>query len=468
MNKKLTQFLIAAVGLVLFSCSKKKELQEVEPTVNLPWAIPDDGTSSPSGKLVYIPSSVWDIPAGNDYSKNTSMYSNTRKIETINFAFYWAKELGEDVKSILDIDYAASELERFFKLYQEKMNFVDKGASLTDKYKILAYLRGGTNGTAYGGGAMDSVGVMWIPSSRLGEKPFSVAAHELGHVFQYMVHANGAWGFSTTPAGSNGQAIFEMTSQYMLWQSYPDWMTFENWHVVAFMANTHLAFMHEDMRYDSPFVLEYWADKHGIDVIGKLWRQANKTEDIVKTYKRVENLTQQQFNDEMFDAARRFITWDIALIKPTEVNKYANQHTSELNAIGDGWYRISANRCPQNYGYNGIKLKLPAAGTKLSLSFKGIAGAAGYRSLNTAKAGWRYGFVAHKNDGSRVYSDIFSSSEGTAEFVVPEGTKFLWLVVSGAPTEHWEHLWDENVNNDEQWPYQIKLTGTSLDDTVIK
>jgi len=41
------------------------------------------------------------------------------------------------------------------------------------------------------------------------------------------------------------------------------------------------------------------------------------------------------------------------------------------------------------------------------------------------------------------------------------------LVVSGAPKEHWEHLSDGKPDNDEQWPYQIKLSGTSLDDSQI-
>lgn len=36
-----------------------------------------------------------------------------------------------------------------------------------------------------------------------------------------------------------------------------------------------------------------------------------------------------------------------------------------------------------------------------------------------------------------------------------------WLVISGAPTEHWRHAWDDNDANDEQWPYQVKFSGTN-------
>ncbi|WP_394330570.1 MULTISPECIES: DUF6055 domain-containing protein [Mucilaginibacter] len=71
-------------------------------------------------------------------------------------------------------------------------------------------------------------------------------------------------------------------------------------------------------------------------------------------------------------------------------------------------------------------------------------------------------------DGTRVYGSVNSSSTGTTSFVVPANTTYLWLIVTGAPTQHWKHLNDGNASNDEEWPYQVKLTGTSLDDAVIK
>ncbi len=80
---------------------------------------------------------------------------------------------------------------------------------------------------------------------------------------------------------------------------------------------------------------------------------------------------------------------------------------------------------------------VPAAGTRIKLGFKGIAGSAGYSNVKTDKAGWRYGFVASLKDGSRVYGKVFSNSNSTASFKVPRDTEYLWLVVSGAPSEHW-------------------------------
>ena len=40
-----------------------------------------------------------------------------------------------------------------------------------------------------------------------------------------------------------------MTSQWMLWQVYPEWLTFENYHLVAYMKATHLAFLNPETPY---------------------------------------------------------------------------------------------------------------------------------------------------------------------------------------------------------------------------
>jgi hypothetical protein len=52
-------------------------------------------------------------------------------------------------------------------------------------------------------------------------------------------------------------------------------------------------------------------------------------EDPVMTYKRLAGITQEQFNDEIFDAARRFVTWDMPRIEKVAA-RYANQHTTAL------------------------------------------------------------------------------------------------------------------------------------------
>ena len=98
----------------------------------------------------------------------------------------------------------------------------------------------------------------------------------------------------------------------------------------------------------------------------------------------------------------------------------------------------------------------------MKASFKGIAGASGYRAINVEKAGWRYGFVAYTTQGETVYGEMGREKEGVAELTVPANCKNLFFVVMGAPTEYWRHPWDDDSSNDEQWPYEVKFENTNL------
>lgn len=407
-------------------------------------------------KKTFYTQNAWNVGT-NNYQLESSQFCVQRMKETDNFAAFWESGFGDNPETCTTSKYRfnltdlLNEGEKMYAFYRDKLKFVEKGNSLTDDYRMNLYIYYSDEGTVYGGGSDNKIGVMWMTPNRVNTKPYGAMAHELGHSFQYMSAADGNYAF-----GSGG-CIFEMTSQFMLWQYYPTWITFEKYHLDSFMDATYKAFMHADNQYHSPFVLEYWANKHGIDFIGRLWRESKSGEDPVMAYKRITGITQSEFNDEMLDAYRRFITWDMDRIR-TVSKAYINQHKSTLVAAGDGWYKIAASNCPQNYGYNGIRLKVPAAGTEVTLNFQGLAGAEGYNAVNVNMAGWRYGFVAYQKNGTRVYGDTFSASEGEAKFTVPANTSYLWLVVVGAPTSHWKH----NANNLEQWPYQIKLTGTSL------
>ena len=414
-----------------------------------------------SEKELYIPTKVMNVPDGNDYANNDSEYSFQRMVQSDNIAIFWNKEFGNDPLTNpneakrFDVHAALKECERFYDYYVNELKIVQKGKSLTDKYKVILYVIGGDEQTAYGGGVENKVGILWTPAVRMAKAPYGALAHELGHAFQYLASSDS----KTGPRGP----IMEMSAQYMLWQVYPEWMTFENYHLVSFMQKTHFAFLHPTNMYHSPYVLEYWSDKHGKEFFGKLCRETLAGEDPVTTYKRITGIDQNTFNEEIFDASRRFITWDIKRIEGVAA-KYANQHKTKLDSIGEGWYKIAASNAPQNYGYNGIELTVPKAGKEVVLNFKGIAGSEGYSQIKTDKAGWRYGFVAHQKDGSRVYSETFDKKEATAKFKVPKDTEHLWLVVSGAPTEHWPIVFGRQKAPapEEQWPYQIKLKGTSL------
>jgi hypothetical protein len=432
-------------------------------------------STSKAGKEVLIPEHITRVPDGNNFTNDGSEYCFKRSKSTDNFVLFWDKEYGDDpmTNSVMNrrfnVDEILKESDRFYNYYLNTLKWVDKDKSYATKYKFLFFVIGGPGGTAFGGDIDNKVGAFWTPATRINHGPYGVVAHELGHSFQALGREDGAMSFT------GGGSIAEMTSQYMLWQVYPEWMTFENFHLTAFMKATHFAFLHETNQYHSPYVLEYWSEKHGDEFIGKMWREVQRGEDPVMTYKRLTGITQEQFNDEIFDASRHFVTWDMPRIEKVAA-RYANQHvTSIAKSPEEGWYQISSNTCPQNYGYNAIKLKVPAADTKVSLDFKGILNTNDYHVVQPEKAGWRYGFLASKEDGSRVYGDTFSKSPGTAGFTVPDKTKFLWLVVTGAPTEHWIHPGGRrrfggatnSIPSNEQWPYSFKITGTEPDESIV-
>ncbi|WNH09846.1 DUF6055 domain-containing protein [Thalassobellus suaedae] len=407
-------------------------------------------------KTLYIPSKVWYVAENNNYDNPQSDYSYSRMIESDNIAMFWHKEYGNDPMTNSDSTKrfnpkkAIIECERFYNFYVNDLKLVQKGNSISDTYKLLIYVFGGDENTAFGGGEEEKVGVLWTPAKRINKPPYGALAHEIGHSFQYMSRADS----KTGPEGP----IMEMSAQYMLWQVYPQWMTFENYHLKGFLKGTHYAFLHPANMYHSPYVLEYWSNKYGIEFWGNLCRSTQKGEDVVMTYKRIKNLTQEQFNNEMFDASIKFITWDLKRIENV-AKSYANQHISKLNDIGHGWYKIDSMNCPQNYGFNGIKLNVPKAGTKVKLKFKGLATDNEYNVIKTDKSGWRYGFLASLKDGSRIYGDMFKDEKGIATFKIPKNTAYLWLVVMGAPTEHWTLPVSrgENKSNkpEAQW-YHIK------------
>lgn len=434
--------LLLLMSLVLFSC---------------------DNTEKKNEKEIYIPKDLQEMDLKNPESK----WSYDRMECTENFAIFWEKGFGNDLSNppqlegnpmAVDLENLKEKLESFYDYFYHTLQFAKKG-SKCDKYRMMVMINYSLEGTAYGGDYDGEIGALWIAPNRVQDKKLNCIAHELGHSFQSQITCDGqgeAWG---------GSGFFEMTSQWMLWHVNPEWVTDENYHWVAFCKDTHKAFLQLTNIYRSPYVLEYWSQKHGLTVIANLFRQGKKGEDPAMTYKQMFNLTQEQFNDEMFDASRRIVNLDFTHAFDV-TRKHAGQMTTKLGTPNaEGWQMITPENCPENYGFNAIPLNLPEAGTTVSVDFKGQAGAKGFNAVNTDKAGWRYGFIATDKEGKCTYSEMGKENTGNLSYQVPEGTEQLWLVVMGAPTEYWRtpERWGNEGEDKEsaQWPYSIKLNGTT-------
>lgn len=413
----------------------------------------------PSGKAIYVPKDLQQMDLQNPDSK----WSYHRMAHSENFAVFWEKGFGNDLSAPppleghsmkVDLTNLLQKLETFYVYFRDTLKFVKPG-SKSEKYRMMVMLNYSLEGTAYGGDYDQQIGALWIAPNRIQDTKLNCIAHELGHSFQAQISCDGegeAWG---------GSGFFEMASQWMLWQVNPEWITDEKYHWDAFMKLTHKAYLHLENIYHSPYVLEYWGTKHGLPFIAELFRQGKRGEDPVMTYKRLTGLNQAQFCDEMFDACRHFINWDFERVWK-ETRPYANRHTCRLIEEPSGWHKVAPENCPENYGYNAIPLVVPEAGKAVEVEFKGERNGEGYHLFNAEKAGWRYGFVGVTEEGKSIYGKMSRDEKGKIRYVTPKKQRLahLWLVVMGAPTEHWMNPHDKSV--DAQWPYCIKLKGTEI------
>lgn len=292
----------------------------------------------------------------NKFNQPDGQFSYDYMTESENLVLFWAKSFGKEPTKYADKgkrfcpEEILREGERFYNYYVDQLKFVDKKKSFSSRYKMIIWMYNDDQTSAFGWGD-EGVGMMWMRPCRAQSYPYCALAHEMGHSFQYMVGADGARSF---PVSS---PLVEYTSQWMLWQVYSDWTTIEQYHLDAYMDQTHYSLLSVHNMYHAPQFMEYWANKHGQDIISRIWRQAEGKEDPAATYKRLTGLNQQQFNDEIYEAASRFVAWDIPRIKSI-CSSYANQHRCKLDKVADGWYQIASTRCPQNYGYNAIRLNV--------------------------------------------------------------------------------------------------------------
>ena len=418
---------------------------------------------------IYIPLDMRSM----DLNKSSSTWYFGRSRQSEHFIVFWGKGYDEygfvtpsnhpDPVYHVDIDDLLAKAEEFWDMNVDRLKFIIPGNSKTDQHKMMIFLLYQTEWLATGAGYDNTIGALWISPSTC-HPVGSTIAHEIGHSFQYQVHCdlggNAGWRYGF--GGNGGNGYWEQCAQWQAYQSYPA-ETFGSYNFNVYIDNCHRSTFSEFQRYASYFINYYWADRHGIDFIGRLWRESgvNGPEDPAQAYMRITGITLEQYNDEQFDYARRMVTWDLDALRSLGSSRIG-AHSCALNKAADGFRQIAPEDCIENHGYNVIRLKVPEAGTEITGTFEGIAGAPGYRSINAAAAGWRYGYVALLGNGTRVYSDMFSASSGTASFTTPADCTDLWFVVSGAPTSYWMHGWDDDESNDEQWPYRVKFDGTGI------
>jgi len=403
---------------------------------NLPSNISAQSFTMPEGKEIYIPSDLKD----NDFTSKDSKWSYHRMATSPNFVVFWEKGFGDDLSKAPDLeghnmkvnlDKLISKLESFYAFYKDSMKFVLPG-SKSEKYRMMAMLNYSLEGTAYGGDYDQTIGALWISPNRIQDERLNCIAHEIGHSFQSQVGSDGqgeSWG---------GGGIFEMTSQWMLWNVNPHWIDDETFHWKGFIDQMHLPFLAPENIYHSPFLLEYWSMKHGLTVMADLFRAGKKGEDPAMTYMRMFNLSNQQFAEEALDCYSRLITFDFPRVKEA-CKPYINQFVCKEAKV------------PQTFGTNVIPLTLKP---KISVKFTGKG--------NKANDGYAYRIVCTDDNGNAYYSDIKTAYASTISMKAPSSATHAYLVVVGYPKDEYKpvkfNFWDEDAPKEEprKFDYVIK------------
>ena len=432
--------------------------------------------------------------ASNNFTNENSTYCFQRSAESEHFVVFWAKGLkkqsngnltGGASSSVCNVNTLLNNAEKIWDVYVGELGFLVPGKSSTDKVKIEMFVvnqsewradGSGTDGTVWTAGSgttktakSQKVGLFhcnaWAASDNV------TVAHEIGHTFQYLVSADlGMTHGLNYVLGDNskGNEWWEDCANWQAHKVYPAQQFSTNWGNNQSMH--HLNIIHEDARCNNCYYQDWWCQQHGLNTIGRIWREATRPEDPIQAYMRMFGLNDSTFADEQFEGYAHIAAMDIESWKTygqSLIGSEQQRLTEASEAIVQShlggeteWWVVQPDFCPQNYGYNANPLKVPAAGTVVTATFKGLMGATGYRSIYPERAGWRYGFVTYSSDGARTYSPIGRKAEGEVSITIPEKCSHLWFVVMGAPTKWWTHSWDDDPSNDEQWPYAVKFTGS--------
>ena len=470
-----------------------------------------------AAKTVYIPDSWAYNSSTQEYTEGGNsdlQWSYSRSKQSDNCIIFWQKGFGSDPSKApslngedmtFDVDDVLRVAEDCYALNMNTLGF-DTG-NMKNKYKLMILMNYTTTWTCYGGGYDFEVSALWLNPATVKPAGHSLA-HEVGHSFHYMCYAEAAnynHNSSTTIntgfhlGCGNGQSIWEQTAQWQANQAYPEEMFNQSYPL--FGNNVNYAFSHEWMRYQS-YWFHYYLSQYYNDIttVAKVWRQpmTGQTDgdatDFCQALMALKGMSATAFYECYFDYALHCATYDFDAAASYRDN-YIGKFDYHAVKLSDNKYQVAYASAPQSTGFNVIELNAPAAGTTVSTRLTALtpgcalaegdpgeynngegnklvsAGTTTYNSMSSTQAayrGFRAGYVFLKTDGTRTYvNDNAVHCTGTGEktetisATVPSGVSRMFLVVAPALTTYVKHKWDENILNDDQWPYKFELENTT-------
>ncbi len=417
-------------------------------------------------KKVYIP---------NEFKNTNSplhQWSWSRSYQDKNFVIFWGPNVAKDPTTEPNPDQRfdpkgiADTLETSYKKYIDDIKFLSDAPSTNlGTYKIIIVMnntwgKGGPTGWAFGGQYDGVIGAMWIAANAT--RDGAVLSHEFTHTLQNMNwiqnNTDGGGFINYGPAGF----FWETHANFMRCQVYPELASVD---MPRWLGTQMFHWSSTRHHYDAYHLLFYMQQLDGIQIINDLWHQSKPDEHPLMTYKRLKDFNQSQFNDFMYDYAKREVTDDYPVnhygsilrkeildLKKNNPHYLWRQYTilQKVESGSAGRYIVPKSLAPQEYGFNIIPL-YPSSDDTVIVKFKGHDEA-------DITAGWRYGFVTEKIDGTiSNYSPTYSRHEAIISYKMRSNESRLFLVIMGAPTEYTPYKWEPGWPKIKRYPYELNI-----------
>jgi carbonic anhydrase/acetyltransferase-like protein (isoleucine patch superfamily) len=429
-----------------------------------------------------------------EWSNSNHEYYNRmsadRMYESANFVLYWGDIVGTNPQNASNADLrfnpqaVADTFEFIFNRFITDLKFINNAPNTNfGKYKtpvvILGTFSGGddrTTGFAHASSYSNTIGAMFVHPTAV--KDGGAISHEYAHALQMMMRIQENPGSGTALAGYDWAGpFFEGHANFMRAQRYQKWANIDGT-LTRWIQTRHFMWSSNRHHYTNYNLLFHVQQTDGFDMTRRMWSESKNQEHPLEVLKRLKGFTQEQLNDYLYNYAAKEVTFDYPIQWNSEVNQNSNfgktirqtyqgiknnlprytsrEYTllSQVSGSTDRYY-VNDDWAPQDYGMNIIPLYPTCTGASKTVSVK----FKGHTEVNTAQAGWRYGFVTTKPDGTvSRYSPMSSNPDGEASFVLNTATESnIYLVVFSAPKTHVNYNMDVGYPKQRRYPYELKI-----------
>jgi hypothetical protein len=350
-------------------------------------------------------------------------------------------------------------LEEIRMRYMDSLGFLDpNGNDAIYKHEVVmneTWSNGEFTGWAFGAAADMTIGGLWIHPGATRDD--GVLGHEFCHGCQTMVMIDKpGYGLNTPYAG-------------FFWESHANFMSYtydetRNGIPERFILTAMMHYSTTRRHYQNLPFLDYLYDTYGMETINEIWHNASPTKSHPLTSLRdsVLRYSQDDLHNDFALHAMRNITWDYE--KTGEWWKDAMQYVPEyslgrLYTVLDslkgepGKFIVPEYLAPGDYGYNIIPLYPDDGAKEIKVEFEGL------ENDPAGGAGSRYSFVAIDYDGIPRYSELYTEQDNLAQFPLEPYDSAIFLVVTGAPKQHHNYVWEVGYPKNYRYPYIVKFTG---------